>query len=41
MTEQTILTWNATNWVTILLMVGIGGLILKVASSWLGKKASA
>ena len=30
MAEQTIITWNATNWVTILVMVSLGFLLLAV-----------
>lgn len=32
MAEQTIITWNITNWITVVFMVGIGFLILAVAA---------
>jgi hypothetical protein len=28
--ERTIITWNATNWLTVLLMVWLGGIIMAV-----------
>lgn len=38
MSEETILTWNVTNWVTVVLMGVVGFGILKVVSTWAGKK---
>jgi hypothetical protein len=28
--ERTIITWNAANWLTVLLMVWVGGLVMAV-----------
>lgn len=30
--EETIITWNATNWVTVVVMVALGFMVLAVAS---------
>jgi len=30
--EETIITWNATNWITVVVMVALGFLILAVIS---------
>lgn len=35
--EETIITWNVTNWITVVVMVGLGFLILAVAMQ-IGRK---
>lgn len=35
--EETIITWNATNWVTVVVMVALGFLILAAAAQGLRK----
>lgn len=30
MAEETIITWNATNWITVVVMVAIGFMVLSV-----------
>lgn len=35
--EETIITWNATNWITVVVMVAIGFTILSVAAQMLRK----
>jgi hypothetical protein len=43
--EETIITWNATNWITVVVMVALGFLILAVISqlyhNMRGKSAAA
>lgn len=43
MAEETIITWNATNWVTVVVMVAIGFMILAVAAqvfhNWRARQA--
>jgi hypothetical protein len=44
MAEETIITWNVTNWITVILMAAIGfvllGFLQKVASKKLGSDAT-
>lgn len=30
--DETIITWNATNWITVVVMVGLGFMILALVS---------
>lgn len=45
MAEETIITWNATNWITVVVMVAIGFMVLSVASqlfkNWRANRAAA
>jgi hypothetical protein len=45
MAEETIITWNATNWVTVVVMVAIGFMVLAVLSqlirNWRGSRSNA
>lgn len=45
MAEETIITWNATNWITVLFMVVIGFMVLSVLSqlfrNWRNKQNNA
>jgi hypothetical protein len=36
--DENIITWNVTNWITILLMAGIGFGILAVAQKYIASK---
>jgi hypothetical protein len=40
MREETFLTWNATNWVTVLLMVAIGFAVLRLGATLYGRYTS-
>jgi hypothetical protein len=40
MAEETVITWNATNWITILLMVAIGMAILGFVSKWVQSRSA-
>jgi hypothetical protein len=39
-TSGTILSWNLTNWVTVVLMAAVGFGIIAVAQSWYKNRAS-
>lgn len=39
--EHVILTWSVENWVTVLLMVGIGFLVLKIGAQFLNRNSNA
>lgn len=41
MAEETIISWNATNWITILLMVAIGFTVLGFIAKWYQNRQSA
>lgn len=41
MAEETVLTWNAANWITVLLMVGIGVAVLGFVSKWAQARSKA
>lgn len=41
MHEETILTWNFTNWVTIVLMAAVGFAIVRLAATMLAKQQAA
>jgi hypothetical protein len=45
MADETIITWNATNWVTVVVMVAIGFTVLAVAAqffhNWRARKQAA
>lgn len=36
--EHVILTWSVENWVTVLLMVGIGFFVLKIIAGFLNRQ---
>jgi hypothetical protein len=38
---ETILSWNVTNWVTVILMAGIGFFLLGLAAKWISSKRAA
>ena len=37
MADENIITWNVTNWVTILLMAGVGFFVLGVIQKYIQK----
>lgn len=43
--DETILSWNVTNWITIVLMAAVGfallGLVMKIVQSQMAKQAGA
>ncbi len=39
--EQTVLTWNVTNWVTVVLMAAIGFAVLRVVFTLAGANNAA
>lgn len=45
MAEETIITWNATNWITVVVMVAIGFMVLSVLAqlfrNWRSKQGNA
>jgi predicted negative regulator of RcsB-dependent stress response len=41
MADENIVTWNVTNWITIVLMVLIGFLILGVGQRWWAARQAA
>lgn len=40
MAEETILTWNTTNWVTVILMASVGFFALGLAQRAIAKKVA-
>jgi hypothetical protein len=40
MAEETVITWNAANWITILLMVAIGVAVLGFVSKWVQSRSA-
>ena len=40
MADENIITWNATNWLTIVLMAAIGFAILGMAQKYFQKRAN-
>ena len=41
MAEETILSWNAANWITVLLMVFLGGAILAMLAKLIRERGAA
>ncbi len=39
--DENIITWDVTNWITVVLMAGIGFAILGFAKNWYAKKHAA
>lgn len=40
MAEETILTWNTANWITVVLMVAIGFAVLGFVSKYVQQKSA-
>jgi len=40
MLDENIITWNVTNWITVVLMVAIGFVLLGFAQNWWAAKHS-
>lgn len=41
MSEPVVITWNITNWITVVLMAAVGFAIYKAVTSYVQKKAEA
>lgn len=37
---ESILTWNVTNWITVILMAAVGFFLLGLAQKWYANKTS-
>lgn len=40
MNEETILTWNFTNWLTVLIMVTVGFAVLRLLTTLIAKQGA-